>query len=447
MSLCSQLCWSAERDTSSLLRDYIRLDTTNPPGNEALGAAFFAEIFAAHGIEHEIIKVAPGRANIWARLPGGEQPVLLLLHHMDVVPANPARWQHAPLAGLNDGDYLHGRGALDSKSLGIFQLQAMLALKALGKPLNRDLIFLATADEEAGGQYGVGWLMEHRPELFQGIGAVLNEGGRGDVRGGKITFGIEVTQKLPLWLKINASGEPGHGAIPRSDSASQRLIRTLAKLEQFAFPAQLLPGVKTYLNKLAGDFPPPWNERLSNVEALIESPQQMAELREFDHRLHAQLRSTCAITRLQASDKINVVAAEAWAEIDCRLLPNHKPQQALESIKAALDDESLKITPLLSFEPGISAQDNFLFRGIKHSLAERYPAATIVPRMAAGFTDSHFFREIGIPAYGFIPVILDAEQARGIHGDNEKISLANLNFGREFMQRLVEQVCIAESGR
>jgi len=447
LSLCSLLCWSVERDTSSLLRDYIRLDTSNPPGNEALGAAFFAEIFAAHGIEYEIIEVAPGRANLWARLPGGELPALLLLHHMDVVPADPARWQQSPFEGVIDGAYLHGRGALDSKSLGIFQLQAMLALKAQGKPLNRDLIFLATADEEAGGKYGVGWLMDQRPELFEGIGAVLNEGGRGDVRGGKVTFGIEVTQKLPLWLKITASGEPGHGAIPRSDSAGQRLIRALAKLEQFEFPAQLLPGVKTYLNKLAGDFPPPWDERLSNVEALINSPQQMAELHEFDHRLHAQLRSTCAITRLQASDKINVVGAEAWAEIDCRLLPNHKPDQALQSIKVALGDESLKITPLLSFEPGISSQDNFLYQGIKHNLTERYPAATIAPRMAAGFTDSHFFREKGIPAYGFIPIILDAEQASGIHGDNEKISLANLSFGREFMQALVEQVCTVESGR
>ena len=446
MSLCSLLCWSVERDTSGLLRDYIRLDTTNPPGNEALGAAFFAEIFAAHGIEHEVIELAPGRANIWARLPGGEQPALLLLHHMDVVPADPSRWQHPPFAGLVDGAYLHGRGALDSKSLGIFQLQAMLALKAQGKPLNRDLIFLATADEEAGGQYGVGGLLEQRPELFEGIGAVLNEGGKGDVRGGKITFGIEVTQKLPLWLRVSASGEPGHGAIPRGDSASKRLIRALAKLEQFEFPPQLLPGVSTYFNKLAEGFPSPWNKRLSQAEALINSPQHMAELREFDHRLHAQLRSTCAITRLQASDKINVVAAEAWAEIDCRLLPNHKPQQALESLQAALDDESLEISPLLSFEPGISSQDNFLYQGIKHSLAERYPAATIVPRMAAGFTDSHFFRERGIPAYGFIPIILDAEQASGIHGDNEKISLANLRFGREFMQQLVEQICIGEAG-
>jgi len=442
LSLCSLLCWSVERDTSSLLRDYIRLDTSNPPGNEALGAAFFAEIFAAHGIEHEIIEVVPGRANIWARLPGGELPALLLLHHMDVVPADPARWQQAPFAGVVDGAYLHGRGALDSKSLGIFQLQAMLALKAQGKPLNRDLIFLATADEEAGGKYGVGWLMDHRPELFEGIGAVLNEGGKGDVRGGKITFGIEVTQKLPLWLKISASGEPGHGAIPRSDSASQRLIRALAKFEQFEFPAQLLPGVKTYLNKLAGDFPPPWDERLSNAEALISSPQHMAELREFDHRLHAQLRSTCAITRLQASDKINVVGAEAWAEIDCRLLPNHNPEQALQSIKAALDDEDLKVASLLSFEPGISPEDNFLYRAIEQRLAEQFPAASIVPRMAAGFTDSHFFREKGISAYGFIPVMLDAEQASGIHGDNEKISLENLRFGSDFMQKLVGQICV-----
>lgn len=442
LTLCSLFCWSAQRDTSSLLRDYVRLDTTNPPGNEALGAAFFADIFAAHGIEHEVIEVAPGRANIWARLPGGKQPALLLLHHMDVVGADPSRWQHPPFAGLVDEIFLHGRGTLDSKSLGILQLQAMLALKAQNKPLNRDLIFLATADEEVGGQYGVGWLLDKRPELFEHIGAVLNEGGRGDVRDGKLSFGIEVTQKLPLWLRISATGVPGHGAIPGVDSASQQLIRGLAKLEQFQFPAQLLPGVKLYFNKLAADFPEPWHTRLSNVEALVRSPQQMVELREFDHRLHAQLRSTCAITRLQAGDKINVVTAQAWAEIDCRLLPNHDPLHALQSINKVLDDEGLKVTPLLSFEPGISAQDNFLYRAIEGNLKRQFPAATIVPRMAAGFTDSHFFREKGIPAYGFIPHILDAEQASGIHGDNEKISLENLRFGSDFMQKLVAQICL-----
>ena len=164
----------------------------------------------------------------------------------------------------------------------------------------------------------------------------------------------------------------------------------------------------------------------------------MAELREFDHRLHAQLRSTCAITRLQASDKVNVVSPEAWAEIDCRLLPNHKPRQALQGLKEVLDDEGLMITSLLSFEPGISTQENFLYQAIEDNLKWQFPSAT----MAAGFTDSHFFRERDIPAYGFIPIILDAEQASGIHGDNEKISLENLRFGSEFMQRLVERICL-----
>ncbi|MBQ0719055.1 MAG: M20/M25/M40 family metallo-hydrolase [Gammaproteobacteria bacterium] len=443
--LYSLLCWPAERDTRTLLADYIHLDTSNPPGNEALGAAFFAEIFAAHDIEHEIIEVAPGRANIWARLPGGDQPALLLLHHMDVVPADASRWQRPPFGGELDSAYLHGRGALDNKSLGIFHLQAMLALKAQHKTLKRDLIFLATADEEAGGKYGVGWLMHKRPELFGHIGAVLNEGGRGDVREGRLRFGIEVTQKLPLWLRVSASGAPGHGAIPRIDSASQRLIRALAKLEQFEFSPQLLPGVKSYLNKLASDLPAPWHKRLLNVEVLLDSPRQMAELHAFDRRLYAQLHSTCAITRLQASDKINVVAPQAWAELDCRLLPNHKPEQALQSIKAALDDESLELTSLLSFGPGISSPDNFLYRALEQNLAARFPQASIVPRMAAGFTDSHYFREKGIPAYGFIPLILDAEQMTGVHGDNEKISLENLRFGSDFLRELVAQVCLDEA--
>ncbi len=433
---------ATEENASNLLRQYVKLDTSNPPGNEALGAAFFAEIFAAHGIEHEVIRVAPGRANILARLPGGDKAALMLLHHIDVVPADPVRWEHPPFGAISADGFIYGRGTLDSKSLGIFQLEAFLALHRQNKALNRDVIFLATADEEAGGKYGVGWLMENRPELFENIGAVLNEGGRGDVREGQLTFGIEVTQKLPLWLRISAKGEPGHGAIPRHDSASKRLIHALARLDQLEFPAHLLPGVKTYLNKLATDFPAPWNERLSNVETLVSSSRQMADLREFDHRLHAQLRSTCAITRLQASNKVNVIAAEAWAEVDCRLLPNHKPEQALESIKLQLADTRLDVIPLLSFAPGISPEDNFLYRAIEQDLKVRFPAAGVVPRMAAGFTDSHFFRGKGIPAYGFIPLILTQEAANGIHGDNEKISLENVYFGSEFMKGLVEQICI-----
>ena len=179
------------------LQDYVRLDTINPPGNEIAGARFLAAIFEAEGIPYEMAESAPGRGNIWARLDGGPEPGLILLHHIDVVPADPNYWSTDPLSGeIRDG-LLYGRGALDTKSSGIAHLAAFIALHRSGVALSRDVIFMATADEEAGGFFGVGWLVENRPELFDGVGYVINEGGRGADTGGQVQFSVEVTQKVP----------------------------------------------------------------------------------------------------------------------------------------------------------------------------------------------------------------------------------------------------------
>ena len=201
------------------LQEYVRVDTINPPGNETRGAEFFARIFDQAGIAYEQAESAPGRGNIWARLEGGDEPALMLLHHMDVVPADAEHWTTDPLGGeLRDG-FIYGRGTLDDKLDGIVHLQTFLALHAAGKPLDRDVIFMATADEEAGGFYGAGWLVENRPDSFEGVGLILNEGGSGSISGegedAKISFEVEVTQKVPLWLKLIAEDEPGHGSMPR----------------------------------------------------------------------------------------------------------------------------------------------------------------------------------------------------------------------------------------
>jgi acetylornithine deacetylase/succinyl-diaminopimelate desuccinylase-like protein len=166
------------------LQSYIRVDTFNPPGNEAAGVQFFKAILDAEGIPYETVESAPGRANIWARLEGGDQPALMLLHHMDVVPANKASWHTDPLSGEIKEGYVYGRGALDTKSSGILHLAAFVALHRSKMALNRDVIFVATADEEAGGFFGVGWLVKNRPELFKGVGSVINEGAGGRLQAG-----------------------------------------------------------------------------------------------------------------------------------------------------------------------------------------------------------------------------------------------------------------------
>ena len=234
------------------LQEYIRINTINPPGNETAGAEFFAGIFDAEGIEYEMAESAPGRGNIWARLDGGDEPGIVLLHHIDVVPADERYWSTDPLSGeLRDG-YIYGRGTLDTKTSGILHLAAFLALHRSETPLERDVIFMATADEEAGGFFGAGWLVENRPELFENVGFLLNEGGGGSEVDGVVNFGLEVTQKVPYWLRLTASGEPGHGSRPLVSYASVEMIAALERFRLHQFEARIIPAVDVHFKDRRG---------------------------------------------------------------------------------------------------------------------------------------------------------------------------------------------------
>ena len=230
-------------DAVTRLQQYIRIDTSNPPGNESKTMQFFADIFTKEGIPFETAESAPGRGNIWARLEGGSEPALLLLSHMDVVPADRKFWSIDPFAATVKDGYMYGRGALDTKSLGIVELEAFLALHRSKAPLNRDVIFMATADEEAGAAYGAGWVVEHHPESFKGVGFVLNEGGGGTLDAGRQQFGIEVTQKVPYWFKLVSTGTPRHGSEPPIASSVNRLIRALYRLQTYEFSPRIIPAV------------------------------------------------------------------------------------------------------------------------------------------------------------------------------------------------------------
>ncbi|CAN0505875.1 unnamed protein product, partial [Scytosiphon promiscuus] len=210
--------------------ELIQIDTINPPGNESRAVDFYAAIFDAEGSEYETAESAPGRGNIWARIEGGDEPGLMMLQHTDVVPADPQYWTTDPLSGeIRDG-YILGRGARDMKGTGISQLAAFLNIHRSGRRPNRDVVFLATADEEAGGAFGVGWLIENRREIFDGVGLLINEGGAGSRNMDEIIFGVEVTQKVPVWLRLKAVDVPGHGSSPRTTSSVTRIVDALALL-------------------------------------------------------------------------------------------------------------------------------------------------------------------------------------------------------------------------
>jgi len=421
------------------MQSYLRVNTVNPPGNEIAGARFLATIFDDEGIPYEIVESAPGRGNIWARLEGGDEPGLVLLHHIDVVPADPDYWDTDPLSGeIRDG-FIYGRGALDTKSSGIAHLAAFLGLHRSGARLNRDVTFMATADEEAGGFFGAGWLVEHRPELFERVGYVINEGGGGTNAGGQVQVAVEVTQKLPYWLRVTAHGEPGHGSRPQAQTSVTRLVEALGRLDQHDFGFRVIPAVDRYFRGLAGTVTPEWQARYADMgSALAETGVAEALLR--DNPGHYGLtRNTCSMTRLGGSDKINVVPTEAWAELDCRLLPDQDPGEFLAELGDVLGD-AIGVDTLMGFTPAQSSAETGLFRVIADVTRTHHPtAAAVVPSVTTGFTDSHFFRDLGITAYGYTPFVVPAADRGGVHGNNERISVENVRRGVGVMLDILER--------
>jgi len=434
----------AEHDAADLLQQYIRIDTTNPPGNEARAVNFLAGILQSEGIPYETAESAPGRMNLWARLEGGDAPGLLLLHHSDVVSADATAWDVPPLSGEIVDGYLYGRGALDMKSQGIMHLMTFIALHRAGRPLNRDVMFMATADEEAGSAFGMGWLVENRPDVFEGIGLTITEGGGGVAINGRQSFGVEVAQKYPVWLRLEATGTPGHGSTPRTDDAVDRLLDALDAIRAYPFEARIIPEVDAYFKRLAGRFPGKMGTAFANIQMALADEQFDRELRTNIPQLYALTRNTCAITRLAGSDKVNVRPARAVAEIDCRLLPDEDAEQFLALLNSIVNDPavppSVTIEPTLVLTPATSPVDTELYAAIRTVLKERFPEANVGPSVSTGFTDSHHLRKRGIVSYGFIPVAIPLADYAGVHGNNERISVDNIRQGNELLQAIVERV-------
>lgn len=423
--------------------EYARVDTINPPGNEVRAVAFLGRMLDAEGIAWESVEPMPGRGSLWAVIEGGDEPPLILLNHTDVVPADASRWDHPPLSGTLADGYVYGRGALDMKSLGIAQLQAFIALKRSGVTPDRDVIFAATADEEAGGRLGAGWLVKHRPEVFARPGSfVLNEGG-GNIRypDGTVVVGIETTQKIPLWLRLHVRDAPSHGSAPRLNTSVNRLVRGLARLADTRFEPRVNAVTRTWLQGMADLNPPHLRAGLSDPDTAVTDDEFMAQLQAHSPRQAARLHSTCSITRLGGSAKINTIPGSAWAEVDCRLLPDEDPAAFTERVRQIFNDDRVSVITLLSFTPATSPTESPLFRGLARVMSSQLEGARILPTMSTGFTDSHFFRDVGVHSYGYSPFVLDAGElgpGQGAHGDNERISVANLKAGTRRMIDVVD---------
>jgi len=420
--LCSAVrSQTLEDEAVSWLQEYIQLDTINPPGNEYRAVDFLAGIFESEGIEYQTAESAPGRGNIWARLQGGEEPGLIMLQHSDVVPADEEFWTIPVLSGaIRDGVIL-GRGARDMKGLGTLQLATFIALHRSGVKLNRDVVFLATADEEAGGLYGVGWLIENRPEIFEDIGILLNEGGGGSRVGQSVVFSVEVTQKVPVWLRLYAIDRPGHGSSPRTTSSVTRIVKALNTLLENPFPPRVIGPVNEYFGALSVDMDQEWAGSYANIQSAINDPKFVEKLHETRPGHNSLIRDTCSMTRMSGSNKINVIPPTAWAELDCRILPDKPADQFISELDDLIGYTGVEIQTIMAFTPAISETNSRLYRAIDSVTQELHPGSRVLPSVSTGFTDSHFTRDLGIISYGFNPIITNRGEHTGVHGNDEQV--------------------------
>lgn len=428
-----------ERDATELLTAYVQIDTTNPPGNETAAAHFLARKFHDAGIDAEVFESEPGRGSVLARMKGtGAARPVILLNHLDVVPANAGEWEVPPFSGTVRDGYVYGRGALDCKGVGTIEALTMLLLKANGIHLPRDVIFLGTADEETGGTRGAGWMVAHHFDKFADAEFVLNEGGHIEIlANGAQVYGVAVAEKTPCWLRLTATGDAGHGSAPAKETSVTRLVRALDRLHAFQPELRVTPEVQAYYAALA---PTQTDARREQYKDLRRALADENVRREFlDNRHNAALvHNTLTPTVLSASQKTNVIPRSASAELDCRLLPGEDPAAFVQTVKTTIDDPDVTIDVLLNFPPSSSPTDTPLYRKIE-ALAHS-ESVPIVPSVLTGFTDSHYFREKGITSYGFVPVALNEEEDQREHGINERLSTANLRDGIRRLLHLLRTI-------
>lgn len=436
--------WDAlQREAVQTLSDYLKVNTANPPGNELEGALFLKGILEREGFDVQLLDTVEFRgrkgANLYTRLKGnGSKRAIALVHHIDVVPADNRYWSVDPYSGAIRDGYLYGRGALDMKGEGIVHLMAMLALKRSGVPLTRDIVFIANADEELSST-GAIVMVEKHADLLRDVEFLITEGGDNVVNQGTLAYyGVGVAEKRTFWQRLTVRGVPSHGSRPTRDNPVPRLVRALHRLAAFETPLEPTPGVRKYFRDISRTYTGERRAWLANVDSAITVPRAREWLTS-DVYWNAILRNTITLTGLQGSNKTNVIPAEATADIDIRILPSTDAQAFLAQLKGVVNDTAVHWETLLEPKaPLESPTDTELFRAIERAARERDPAAFVTTPMLTGATDRPTYRRLGIATYGLDPFKVEAADAqRGVHGNDERVSVQNVGFGVRFLYDLL----------
>ena len=429
-------------------RAYLRFDTTNPPGNTAAAIAYLKGIFDKEGIATDTFESKPGMVSLVARIPGpaGVKP-MLLLSHADVVPAVAANWTHPPFgADLADG-FVWGRGAIDNKAHGIMALMTMLALKRNHVPLRRGVVMMVNPDEEAGGDNGAKWMVANHWDSFDPAFA-FNEGGSATPDWLGTTgnsFTVAVSEKRVMWLHVTVRGKGGHGSVPKPDNPNLILIEGLHRLLAHQPHDRISEIFLQAMDAIAPrePFPAsfeithlgwPWMARLAKRGVL------------GPYNVQALMHDTISLTMLGAGVKVNVVPTTSEASLDCRLLPGTDAEAFLKRMRGIFGDNRFNIEFIQRPDDAPpSPTTGEAWDAIKSVVAADFPDSVVVPWMTSGGTDSRFLRARGVPSYGFVPVILEQREFSRVHGDDERLSVENLNRGIKATYDLAFDLCAAKN--
>ncbi len=428
-----------------LLREFIRIDTTNPPGHEEKAILFLEGILKKEGIQSEVFRPVADRANILARIKGKKRgkPVILL-GHVDVVPANADEWDFDPFGGeLRDG-YIYGRGTVDMKAQTICQLLAFIQIHKEGVVPERDIIFLATCDEEVGGQNGVEYMLNEVEEL-KSASFVLSEGGCIIEEDGHLHAQVSVAEKKLSQFMIKATGIGGHGSMPHKNNANEKIIRASQAILSYKWPFKPTNVVSTYLNGLLK------GKKVNGFtfKGLKESlnDKRFKDFIENNPVYNALLRNTVTLTVLKGGEKVNVIPGESFAYFDARLLPTERHEYFFKKINS-LGGKDIQIIRIGSGinEPAPSGYNTPFFKGIKGAVNKTKGAIPVLPFITTGATDLRYFRNLGVTAYGFFPAAIAIEDVLRMHGKNERVSIESLREGLDGTYEIVKFLSTVTSG-
>ena len=433
------------KEAERWLADLIRIDTSNPPGNEEAAAKYVAAILTKEGFNPELLELAPGRSALVARLRSAAMPdpsrALLLVAHMDVVGVDKSKWSVDPFSATIKDGYMYGRGSIDDKGMLAANLAAFIALKRSNARVNRDVIFLATADEEQGGEASIKILIAKYWEKFA-AGFALNEGGRVILKNGKVEYvAVQASEKVPVDVAVIARGPSGHASAPTKDNAVAHLAAAVAKISAYTAPVRFTAIVRRYFEQLA----PLEDDELSKWIRSIDTPDRgehaQRVISDTNPLWNSMLRDTIAPTMLSAGVRANVIPSEARAMLDVRLLPGDTITVLVAELTKLVNDPQIRfeVQPDAGLAAPPSSLESDLYATITKAAGEEFSGVPVLPFLSAGATDSAQLRLHNVQAYGVSPFPMTDEDSRRMHADDERIPLASFDKGVDFLARIVTE--------